>query len=216
VHWLHVHWQCHSFAISLAAKHYGSGGPGGGNDGGSGGGGGGGYEGSSFPSIFQVTSEQEIGIDCGPGVLEPFSYLPVLWNEAFGAYKAEADMGNRHATNNLGVCYTFGRGVAKDEKLGIEYYRKAARQGSVLATNNLAMCMLRGVGCQMDEAKAIAMLMPIANAGCLMAISNMGSCYLNGEGVPKLPLQALTWYGRRAGAQHTAHRTDTHPIPADH
>jgi hypothetical protein len=112
---------------------------------------------NKFPAIFSVTSDQEIGVDCGPGALEPFSYVPIIWADMVPLYQKEAEMGNRIAVNNLGVCLQFGRGIAKDEVAAVACYNKAMKQGSILAQNNLSMCYLRGVGVDMDEEKAIAL-----------------------------------------------------------
>ena len=45
-------------------------------------------------------------------------------------YRKAADMGNKTAMNNLGMCYHNGQGVSRDEAKGIEWYKKAAAAGN--------------------------------------------------------------------------------------
>ena len=70
--------------------------------------------------------------------------LSVVLLLAFGAYswgntaeeiaewKEAAEKGDPEAQYNLGVAYSFGRGVPKDDKEAVKLFRKAAEQGHVI------------------------------------------------------------------------------------
>jgi tetratricopeptide (TPR) repeat protein len=65
---------------------------------------------------------------------------------------------NKHsawAQCKLGVCYQFGRGVAKDEAEAVKWYRKAAEQGNADAQFNLGLCYANGHGVGKDEVEAV-------------------------------------------------------------
>ena len=54
---------------------------------------------------------------------------PQDYKEAVRLYRLAADQGNAVAQYNLGICYEFGKGVAKDLDEAIRLYRLAAEQG---------------------------------------------------------------------------------------
>lgn len=56
---------------------------------------------------------------------------------ALGWYRKAAAKGHPGAIGNLGYCYETGRGVAKDLRKAIDYYRKAAKLGSSFSKNAL-------------------------------------------------------------------------------
>jgi TPR repeat protein len=51
--------------------------------------------------------------------------------------RKSAEQGNAQAEFRLGWCYSRGRGVERNDKLAIEWYRKAAQHGSVEAIQAL-------------------------------------------------------------------------------
>ena len=53
-----------------------------------------------------------------------------------------AAQGDDYAQHNLGVMYSFGRGVAQDDAEAVRWYRKAAEQGNADAMRALARGML--------------------------------------------------------------------------
>ena len=71
-------------------------------------------------------------------------------------YKAKAETGDRVAQYNLGLCYIFGDGVAKDQVQAVSWYRKAAEQGLAYAQFILGNCYANGEGVAKDEIEAYA------------------------------------------------------------
>jgi len=58
----------------------------------------------------------------------------------FDDTRVKAESGNATAQYNLGYCYEYGRGVAKDYVEAAKWYRKAADQGDSYAQCNLGSC----------------------------------------------------------------------------
>lgn len=52
-------------------------------------------------------------------------------------WRASADQGNPDAMQHLGNCYISGRGVPKDENLGIMWIAKSASLGHVIASSQM-------------------------------------------------------------------------------
>ena len=74
----------------------------------------------------------------------------------FEAIKAKAEKGNAAAQYNLGIMYRTGRGVLKDDKEAVKWYRKAAEQGDAIAQLNLGGMYYNGKGVLEDYATAYA------------------------------------------------------------
>ena len=69
-------------------------------------------------------------------------------------YRAAAETGDAEAQFNLGLCYHYGRGVAKNLTEAVKWYRKAAEQGHVKAQANLGECYYFGQGVKQDFKEA--------------------------------------------------------------
>ncbi|MGZ8942198.1 MAG: tetratricopeptide repeat protein, partial [Methylobacter sp.] len=66
---------------------------------------------------------------------------------------------------NLGVMYANGRGVPKDEREAVAWYRKAAEQGDAAAQYNLGWMYDHGQGVAKDEREAVAWYRKAAEQG---------------------------------------------------
>ena len=64
--------------------------------------------------------------------------------QAFEWIRRSAINGYVYAQNNLGVMYSNGRGVPKDEVIAVNWYRKSADQGNAQAQNNLGAAYSNG------------------------------------------------------------------------
>ncbi len=65
-----------------------------------------------------------------------------------------AEQGERNAQYELGNCYANGDGVAEDQAVAAQWFRKAAEQGDYLAQFSLSRCYKNGDGVAKDLAKA--------------------------------------------------------------
>ncbi|KAJ3751203.1 HCP-like protein [Lentinula detonsa] len=67
-----------------------------------------------------------------------------------GVVKAELVL----AIYEVGQCFFHGWGVAKDQKMGVSYYKVAARLGDADAQGDLGFCLVNGKGCKKDRKEA--------------------------------------------------------------
>ena len=128
---------------------------------------------------------------------------PVTKLKEFLKYKPKAEKGDASAQFNLGRCYFYGQGVAKDEVEAVKWYRKAADQGNARGQSTLGFCYANGTGVAKDEVEAVKWYHKAADQGNAWAQSNLGDCYARGEGVAKDEVEAVKWY-RKAADQGNA------------
>ena len=115
---------------------------------------------------------------------------PVTKLKEFLKYKPKAEKGDASAQFNLGRCYFYGQGVAKDEVEAVKWYRKAADQGNARAQSNLGFCYAKGTGIAKDEVEAVKWYRKAADQGNARAQYTLGMCYRDGEGVAKDEVEA--------------------------
>ncbi|MGB7768149.1 MAG: tetratricopeptide repeat protein [Verrucomicrobiia bacterium] len=120
----------------------------------------------------------------------------------FLEYKAKAEKGDAEAQFNLGFCYDDGRGVAKNAKEAVKWYRKAAEQNYAPAQFNLGYCYANGQGIRKDKEEAVKWFRLAAEQNYAPAQSNLGYCYDNGRGVEKDAEEATKWYRKAAEQGH--------------
>jgi len=114
--------------------------------------------------------------------------------------KAWAEKGEAEGQLNLGICYTKGEGVAKDDVQAVAWFRKAADQGFAPAQELLGNCYLDGEGVPKDQEQAVSWYRKAAEQGNASAQMSLGECYGGGKGVEKDFVQAVNWY-RKASEQ---------------
>ena len=86
-----------------------------------------------------------------------------------------ADQGDATAQFNLGIMYSEGRGVLKDDAEAVEWYRLAAEQGYADAQFNLGGMYANGEGVPKDDAEALRWYRLAADQGhCRSTIQSRG------------------------------------------
>ena len=100
-------------------------------------------------------------------------------------FKKAAEQGNANALFNLGLMYSKGRGVPKDDSQAFVWYTKAAEQGFAHAQYNLGIMYDDGRGVPQDDAQAFVWYTKAAEQGFASAQSNLGVIYGIGKGVPQ-------------------------------
>jgi antitoxin component YwqK of YwqJK toxin-antitoxin module len=116
------------------------------------------------------------------------------------ALKALAEKGDAKAQNKLGEKYYYGRGVEKDYKKAINWYRKAAEQGNDSGQTMTGVMYRRGWGVEEDDEEAVKWFRKAAEQGHAWGQDNLGDMYDEGEGVEEDDERAVFWY-RKAAAQ---------------
>lgn len=120
-------------------------------------------------------------------------------DEAFGLYRDAAAQNDQDGLLGLANCYLTGRGVAKDEKLALQQFSKAADLGNVQAIWLVAEMHLKGQF-GLDTAPAgqtLAALRRAADKDHLPSIDALMQAYRNGRfGLPVDAQQATLWQTR--------------------
>lgn len=114
--------------------------------------------------------------------------------------KAWAEKGEANGQLNLGICYSRGHGVAKDDVQAAAWFRKAADQGFAPAQELLGNCYFDGEGVPKDQVQAVSWYRKAAEQGSASAQMSLGECYGGGKGVEKDFVQAVKWW-RHASEQ---------------
>jgi TPR repeat protein len=104
------------------------------------------------------------------------------------------DAGHSGACHNLGVFYSQGRGVAKDEAKAVSFYQKACDLEERKACFNLGLFYSQGRGVAKDEAKAVSFYQKACDLKDEAACFNLGVFYDKGRGVAKDEAKAVSFY----------------------
>ena len=105
-----------------------------------------------------------------------------------------ADRGNAVAQYHLGLLYSNGQGVPKDDAQARHWFEKAAVQGHVEAQVNLGGLFDYGRGGPQDFRMAVRWYRRAADQGNDLARRRLGLLYERGDGVQKDYVQAYMWY----------------------
>ena len=124
-------------------------------------------------------------------------------DEAVKWFTKAAEQNLALAQNNLGICYEYGEGVAKDAVEAVKWFRKAAEQNDANAQYSLGYMYALGRGVPQDYAEAVKWCRKAADQGDAQAQCNLGVCYADGQGVAKDEEEAIKWY-RKAAEQNLA------------
>lgn len=112
---------------------------------------------------------------------------------AFQTWKQLADKGDPAAEYALGVLYSNGQGVPKDEAVGFSWYLKAAEKGYPDAEYNVAIAYYNGQGVEKDYSTAFSWFLKAGDQGVVEAEYDLGVMYLQGKGVPQDYVSAVKW-----------------------
>jgi TPR repeat protein len=85
--------------------------------------------------------------------------------------RGNAESGDAVAQYKLGVCYSKGEGVAKDELEAVKWWRKAADQNYAKAQDNLGTCYYKGEGVAKDYVEAVKWFRKAAEGGAVKSFS---------------------------------------------
>jgi tetratricopeptide (TPR) repeat protein len=120
------------------------------------------------------------------------------FTEALSWYRKSADRGYPEAMNNLGIMFTNGRGVARDDTQALRLFRKASDDGSADAITNLGFMYHYGRGVAPNPEEAVRLFRKAADAGSAEGMYWLGLMYETGAGVAKDEAEAFKWYRKAA------------------
>ncbi len=116
----------------------------------------------------------------------------LLWTIS-GCAPGETGPDDAEGQFQLGEDYQLGRGIPKNPREALEWYRKAADQGHPTAQVRLAMRYAGGKGVKKNPAEALRLFRLAADQGQPKAQFELGVAYRDGRGVPKDLVQAEAW-----------------------
>jgi hypothetical protein len=108
--------------------------------------------------------------------------------------RAKAEGGDGDAMQWMGVCYTFGQGVAKDEAQARAWYERSAAARNPKGLASFSHSLLSGIGGPQDFALGLVNLTEAAGLGSDFGAYLLGWAFFNGGyGLPKDPVRARYW-----------------------
>ena len=107
------------------------------------------------------------------------------YKEAFDNFLPLAEKGDYRSQYYIGYLYLYGLGVAKNEKLAVDYIQKSADQDYDSAQALLGYLYGEGRVVPIDKKKSINYYKKAAERGNTSALLNLGLAYYKGEGVTK-------------------------------
>ena len=123
-------------------------------------------------------------------------------DQAVAMLREAADQGHMEAQGYCGDLYTFGCGVAKDDRLAFVYHEKAAQQGHRDAQLNTGINYRDGLGCDQSYERAAEWFQKAALQGHAGAQHSLGHAYQHGRGVPQSDEKAFELYSQSAAQGH--------------
>lgn len=87
------------------------------------------------------------------------------FRKAFPYLLKAAELGDPHCQNIVGLCYTYGRGVAKDLQFALYWFEQGTKGNDKDAIGNLALSYAKGHGVKADPKKAFSLYKRAANLG---------------------------------------------------
>jgi rhomboid protease GluP len=115
-------------------------------------------------------------------------------------YQLAADANHAWATNNLGLLYKDGLGVARNANQAHEYFQKAAHQDNPWAYVNLADMAFGERGAPDAAAKGIALLEEGARNTCTLCLIEEASIYHSGAHGIRADSEKAVWLLHKAAA----------------
>jgi hypothetical protein len=110
----------------------------------------------------------------------------------------KANKGDPNAQYNLGVMYTYGRGVSEDWSEGAKWFSKAAEHGNADAQCNLGYIYLNGRGAPQDFNEAIGWFTKAAERGHVNSQLALAMMYSGIGDVPKDYNETFKWCKKAA------------------
>ena len=108
--------------------------------------------------------------------------------------RAKAEGGDGDAMHWMGVSYTYGQGVAKDEAQARAWFERSAAARNPKGLASFSNCLLTGAGGPQDFALGLLNMTEAAYLGSDMGAAVLGESFFNGMcGLPKDPVRARFW-----------------------
>ena len=129
----------------------------------------------------QTDAAQSLSAIAGDSLLNASS--GAFYTDPLVAWEDLARKVNPKAQYNLGLVYTTGQAVQKDERIAAQWFRKAAEQGLIDAQYRLGLLYHTGHGVEPNMQEAAHWYRKAAEQGSRQAQFDLGTLHENGQGV---------------------------------
>jgi TPR repeat protein len=134
-------------------------------------------------------------IGAGPnGNTHAFAVTGEMNRQSASQLQNQAQAGDVGAELRLAYAYEEGKGVPRDERIALSWYRKAAESGNAAAQNRLGEMYRGGVGVPENKQAAVRWWHEAARQGNADAMWNLGTAYYNGDGVRIDDSVSYAWF----------------------
>jgi len=120
------------------------------------------------------------------------------YDEVLSIVKPLAEQGNAKAQSIMGDLHRLGKGLPRDDKKAVHWYRQSAEQDSAATQRVLGDMYFQGEGVPKDYVLAALWYKKSAEQGNALAQWLLGGLYEKGEGVTRDKEKALGWYKKSA------------------
>ncbi|MGZ8190446.1 MAG: tetratricopeptide repeat protein [Methylococcaceae bacterium] len=117
---------------------------------------------------------------------------------ALNNIRDRADKGDSYAELQMGLHYTNGNGVPRDDKQAFNWFEKAANKNQIEAQYRLGMALLEGRGIEKNLKTAFYWIEQSALHGNAKAQLSLGDMYGSGMGVEVSKDKAYLWFSLAA------------------
>lgn len=139
----------------------------------------------------------------GKGVKKDIYQSDKYYLEAVEAMKKLAEANDPEALGNLGMMYSNGDGVPRNEKLALEYMLRSAKTGYAFLQSNLAQMYLYGSGTPVNLPEAVRWYRSSAQKGHPTAQLALGNMYLTGNGVGQSTTEGMKLINKAAAQNYS-------------
>ena len=115
------------------------------------------------------------------------------YETALSELEKSAKAGDAQAYFNLGIFYSEGKAVPKDQEQAVAMYKRGAEKGSVLAAFNLGQAYRKGEGIVLDYREEARWYEFAAKRGDYRAGNELGILYVEGKGVRADKIEGFAW-----------------------
>ena len=125
---------------------------------------------------------------------DPIVYIQQVAKDRIADWLAAASQGVNEAEWLMGICYTHGYGVNKDQVRAFNNFKSAAEKGHLDARLRLGVCYYNGHGVSIDLPRAAKCFKLFAKKGDAFAQIYLGLCYGSDDaGVRQNYTKAIYW-----------------------
>ncbi len=136
------------------------------------------------------------------GIPEVLLYESGDYAKALKIIEPMGIQGNAKAQNLLGIMYSDGLGVRKNNTNALKWFRKAGEQDYFVAFNNLYFMYKNGKGTKKNSAEALKWLCKAGEQGDYYALIELVDMYRKGKFVKKDNTKVLKWLRKAAEQEH--------------